>query len=147
MTYSVDKSFKIIAVYSKDFQESNYCNDELHLAEYRQVTQKDDCLIIIRINETEFDNLPPGLRVRTVIDYSKTVERPFRMGRLLQFLQVPEDSDNQDAVTGQERNTNDGRDSGIGKRRRNSFVRLNSTSSNGIAVFFVYPRVSLDWRN
>ena len=94
-------------------------------------------LVIIRIDETEFDNLPPGLRVRTVIDYSKTVERPFWMGRLLQFLQVPEDSDNQDAVTGQEKDTNNGRDSGMGKRRRNSFVRLNSTSSNGIAVFFV----------
>jgi len=81
---------------------------------------------IIRIDETEFDKLPPGLRVRSVIDYSKTVERPFWMGRLLQFLQVLEDSDNKDALTGQERNTNNRRDSGKGKRIRNSFVRLNT---------------------
>jgi len=137
MADSVQKSFKIIAVYSKDFQESNYCNHELHLAEYRQVTKGDDCLVIIRIDETELDKLPPGLRVRSVIDYSKTVERPFWMNRLLQFLQVPEDSDNQDAVTGQERNTNNRRDSRMGRGIRNSFVRLNSTSSNASAVSFV----------
>ncbi|XP_020605769.1 toll-like receptor 2 [Orbicella faveolata] len=137
MAESVQKSFKIIAVYSKDFQESNYCQHELHLAEYRQVTQGDDCLVIIRIDEAELDNLPPGLRGRSVIDYSKTVERPFWMNRLLQFLQVPEDSGNRDAVTGQERDTNNRMYSRMERRIRNSFVRLNSTSSNGSAVSFV----------
>jgi len=93
--------------------------------------------VIIRIDEAELDNLPPGLRGRSVIDYSKTVERPFWMNRLLQFLQVPEDSGNRDAVTGQERDTNNRMYSRMERRIRNSFVRLNSTSSNGSAVSFV----------
>ena len=135
MADSVQKSFKIIAVYSKNFQESNYCMHELELAEYRQVSQRDNCLVVIRIDETEFDKLPQGLQGRSVIDYSATLEKPFLMRRLLQFLHVPEDSDNQDAVTGQERNTNSGRDSCT--RIRNTFVRLESTSSDGSEVSYV----------
>ena len=133
---NVERSFKIIAVYSKDFHESNCCKYELDLAKDRQAHQRDDCLVIIRIDETEFDKLPQGLRGRSVIDYSKAVERPFWMGRLLQFLQVPGNSDNQDVVTGQDRDNNNRRDSGMG-RIRNSFVRLNSTSSNESAVSFL----------
>ena len=138
MAESVHNSFKIIAVYSKNFQGSNYCKYELQLAEYRQVTQGDNCLVIIRIDETEFNMLPQRLQGRTVIDYSTRLERPFMMRRLLQFLQVPEDSDNQDAVTGQERNTNNRRDSctrWTWRRIKNTFVRFDSTSSNGSMDF------------
>ena len=137
MADSVYKSFKIIAVYSKNFQKSKYCRHELQLSEYRQVSQRDDCLVIIRIDETEFSKLPKRLRRRSVIDYFKTVERPFWMSRLLQFLQVPAESANQDAVTGQERNTNNRRDSRTGRRIKNTFVRLSSTSSNESAVSFL----------
>ena len=129
MAESVHKSFKIIAVYSKNFLESPYCNHELELAEYRQTTQRDNCLVIIRIDETGCDRLPQGLRGRSVIDYSAKVERLVWMDRLLQFLGVPEESDNQNIVTGKGRKTNTRRDS-RGRRIRNTFVRLNSTSSH-----------------
>ena len=137
MADSVHKSFKIIAVYSKNFLESPFSMHELELAEYRQVSKQDNCLVIIRIDETDFNKLPEGLQRRSVIDYFKTVERPFWMSRLLQFLRVPEDSDNQDAVTEQERNTNNRRDSRTGRRLKKTFVRLSSTSSNESAVSFV----------
>ena len=137
MADSVHKSFKIIAVYSKNFLESPFSMHELELAEYRQVSKQDNCLVIIRIDETDFNKLPEGLQRRSVIDYFKTVERPFWMHRLLQFLQVLENSDNQDAVTEQERNTNNRRDSRTGRRLKKTFVRLSSTSSNESAVSFV----------
>lgn len=135
MAESVHKSSKIIAVYSKNFQESKYSKHELQLVENRVVSKGDDCLVIIRIDETEFNKLPKGLQGRSVIDYFKTVERPFWMGRLLQFLS--EDSDNKDAVMGQKKNTNNRRNSGTGTRKNNTFVRLSSTSSNESAESFV----------
>ena len=137
MADSVHKSFKIIAVFSKNFLESPYAMYELNLAAYRQVSKQDDCLVIIRIDETDFNKLPEGLQGRSVIDYSTTVEKPFWMRRLLQFLQVLENSDNQDAVKGQERNTNNRRDSRKGRRLKNTFMRLSSTSSNESAESFV----------
>ena len=93
----------------------------------------------IRIDDIEFNKLPKGLKKRSVIDYFNTIERPFWMGRLLRFLQVPEDSDNQDAVTGQEGDNNNRTDSRVGRTRirKNTFVRLSSTSSNESAESFV----------
>ena len=139
MADSVEKSFKIIAVYSKNFLQSSFCMHELDLAEYRQVSQGDDCLVIIRIDDAEFNKLPEGLQERSVIDYFNTMERLFWMDRLRQFLQVPEDSDNQDAVTGQEGDNNNRTDSRAGRTRirKNTFVRLSSTSSNESAESFV----------
>ena len=138
MADSVEKSFKIIAVYSKNFLESPFCRHELELAKYRQISQGDDCLVIIRIDDAEFNKLPKGLQERSVIDYVNPMERLCWMDRLRQFLQVPEDSDNQDVVTGQERDNNNRRDSRVGKTtRKNVFVRLSSTSSNESAESFV----------
>ena len=138
MADSVEKSFKIIAVYSKNFLQSSFCMHELDLAEYRQVSQGDDCLVIIRIDDAEFNKLPEGLQERSVIDYFNTMERLFWMDRLRQFLQGAEDSDNQDAVTGQERDNNNRRDSRAGRKNiKNAFVRLSSTSSTESAESFV----------
>jgi len=145
MVESVRKSFKIIAVYSNNFLTSSYCNYELELAENRRARERDNCLVVIRIDETSCNRLPPGLSERSVIDYSSILERPFWMGRLQQFLRPPEETDNQDTVTGQERSTtttttttttnstNSRRDS----RSWSPFVRLNSTSSNESTVSYV----------
>ena len=140
MADSVEKSFKIIAVYSKNFLQSSFCMHELDLAEYRQVSQGEDCLVIIRIDDAEFNKLPEGLQERSVIDYFNRMERLFWMDRLRQFLQGAEDSDNQDAVTGQEGDNNNSRDSRAGRTNiKNAFVRLSSTSSNESAESFVEP--------
>ena len=118
---------------------------ELDLAEYRQVSQGDDCLVIIRIDDAEFNKLPEGLQERSVIDYFNTMERLFWMDRLRQFLQGAEDSDNQDAVTGQEGDNNNSRDSRAGRTNiKNAFVRFSSTSSNESAESFVKPHDLLD---
>ena len=147
MAESVRKSFKIIAVYSEKFLDSFFCNHELELAENRRVKERDHCLVVIRIDQTSCDRLPLGLRDRSVIDYSSISERPFWMGKLLQFLRPPEETDNQDTFTGQERSTttatatttstNSRRDSHPWRKKRSPFVRLNSTSSNESTVSYV----------
>lgn len=142
MVESVRKSFKIIAVYSNNFLNSSHCNHELELAENRRVKERDNCLVVIRIDETSCDRLPPGLSERSVIDYSSILERPFWMGKLRQFLRLPEETDNQDTVTGQERSTTTATATTTtkqrtGRERRTPFVRLSSTSSNESTVSYV----------
>ena len=62
----------------------------------RLLKKKDDCLIMIRIDKEDCDFLPPELRKRNFIDYSNSLERPLWEEKLLRFLNVPDDSSNQD---------------------------------------------------
>lgn len=132
MAESVAKSYKIIAVYSNNFLKSNYCMHELDLAKYRLLNQRDNCLVLIRIDGTDCNKLPPELRERSVIDYHNKLERPLWIGRLLRFLEVPEDCVNQSGITEQDRDNNNSRTTG--HRARNSFIRLNSTSSSDTTI-------------
>ena len=136
MAESVQKSYKIIAVYSRNFLKSRYCTHELDLAKYRLLNQRDNSLVIIRIDGTDCKRLPPELRERTLIDYHTALERPLWINRLLRFLDVPEDpSHNQRAATGQDRDNNNCNNfSTTGRKVKNSFVRLNSTSSTDTTV-------------
>ena len=86
MAEGVYESYKIIAVFSSNFLQSNYCIYELELAQFRLLNKRDDSLIIIRIDNTDPSNLPSALRKRNYIDYSDVLERPFWKSRLLKFL-------------------------------------------------------------
>ncbi|XP_078348380.1 toll-like receptor 1 [Oculina patagonica] len=86
MAESVGKSYKIIAVFSSNFLQSNYCDYELNLAQYRLLNRRDHSLIIIRIDKTDPSNLPRELRKRSFIDYADAMERPFWKAKLLKFL-------------------------------------------------------------
>lgn len=131
MAESVEKSFKIIALYSQNFLESHYCIHELDLAKYRLLNRRDNCLVVIRIDGTDCKKLPQRIQERSVIDYHSAVERRFWVSRLLRFLEVPEYSGNQNDVAEQDNDNNNTR------RVRNSFVRLNSTSSTDTTISHV----------
>lgn len=91
MADSVYLSHKIIAVYSSNFLQSKYCDYELELAKYRLLNKRDNCLIVIRIDNSEFKDLPPELRGRSCIDYADRTERQFWKSRLVKFLDVPKE--------------------------------------------------------
>lgn len=88
MADSVYKSHKIIAVISRNFFASNYCNYELNIAEYRLLNERDDSLIMIRIDDVGCDKIPRKLQKRSYIDYNSLLERPFWEEKLLTFLQA-----------------------------------------------------------
>ncbi|KAL9955698.1 hypothetical protein ACROYT_G037058 [Oculina patagonica] len=99
MAESVYNSYKIIAVLSSNFLKSNYCCYELNIAKYRLLKKRDDSLIIVRIDiESECRKLPRELRKRNFIDYSNCFERPLWESKLLRFLNVQDDSNNQHAT-------------------------------------------------
>ena len=129
MVESVYNSYKIIAVFSSNFLQSNYCIHELDLAQYRLLNRRDDSLIIIRIDKTDPSKLPPALQKRNFIDYSDTLERPFWKGRLLKFLnsgskRVSAELDNNNSAL------NDSNEQNEHRSARAGFDRLNSTTSN-----------------
>lgn len=139
MADSIYNSYKIIAVFSSNFLQSNYCMHELDLAQYRLLNQRDDCLIIIRIDKTDPSRLPRELRKRNFIDYSDALERPFWKSRLLKFLNSSiVKSGNEDVFMEQNQdNNNDGTLDDSVRPRRTGFDRLNSTVSNATEISIV----------
>ena len=126
MEDGVYKCYKIIAVFSSNFLQSNYCIHELDLAQYRLLNRRDDSLIIIRIDKTDPSNLPPALQKRNFIDYSDVLERPFWKNRLLQFL----NSGSQSVSTETDNNNSALEDSnGRNGQARAESERLNGTIS------------------
>ena len=99
MAESVYSSYKIIAVLSSNFLKSNYCSYELNIAKYRLLNKHDDSLIIIKIDNEDCRKLPRELRKRSFIDYSNSLERPLWERKLLRFLNVQDDSNNQQHAT------------------------------------------------
>ena len=138
MAESVYNSYKIIAVLSSNFLQSKYCHHELQLAQYRLLNQRDDSLIIIRIDKTDPSSLPRELRKRNFIDYADALERPFWKSRLLKFLNpsIPK-SGNEDVFMEQDQDNNNGTLDDSVRPRRIGFDRLNSTVSNTTEVSIV----------
>ena len=91
MAESVYNSYKIIAVLSSNFLNSNYCSYELNIAKYRLLNRRDESLVVIRIDNEDCRKLPKELRKRNFIDYSNALERPLWEHKLIRFLNIPED--------------------------------------------------------
>ncbi|XP_074638189.1 toll-like receptor 6 isoform X3 [Acropora palmata] len=91
MTDSVYTSYKVIALFSKNFINSSCCMYELDVAVNRLVQKRDNSLAIIRIDGADWKRLPAELRGRCFIDYHYPQERPFWGQRLLKFLDLPEE--------------------------------------------------------
>lgn len=106
MAESVSCSHKIIAVYSSNFLQSKYCNYELELARYRLLDKRDNCLIVIRIDKSKFDDLPRELRGRSCIDYADLTERQFWKRKLLKFLDVPKEPSHAEVEVESDPNSN-----------------------------------------
>lgn len=129
MADSVNKSYKVIALFSSNFVKSNYCNYELQLAIHRLVQYRDNSLVIIRTDAVDCEKLPPQLKDKSFIDYNDLLERPHWKRKLLDFLGQPDDSGTHHE-TG-ERFCNNNNTDGVtsGNRARIGFSRLESTIS------------------
>ena len=145
MSDSIYTSYKNIAVYSKNFVNSPYCQYELQQAEQRLLSKNDDSLVIIKIDEADLRKLPEGLRYRSVIDYDSSLERPHWKKKLLKFLNVPDYSCKPRATVEQNsegiNNSNTGHTMTVSTvddgRVRTHYNRLNSTNSTDTEVSFV----------
>ena len=89
MADSVYQSFKVIALFSNNFVNSDYCPYELNVAIGRQVENRDRSLVVIRIDGVDFKHLPSELRERSLIDYNDILQRPLWKKNLLEFLKSP----------------------------------------------------------
>ena len=87
MSKSVHVSRKVIAVASKNFFESNFCNYELEQAIYKQARENDNSIIVIRIDDVSNDRLPEALKERSYIDYSNKLERKTWVSKLIKALE------------------------------------------------------------
>ena len=122
MAESVNDSYKIIALFSSNSIKSNYFNYELDLAIDRQEKSGDHSLAVIRIDGVNFIELPSELRNKTLIDCKDPSQRLIWKTKLLEFLDLPLDSDNNN-VEDYQVNINNG-------VTRTRFSRLDSTTSN-----------------
>ncbi|XP_044165833.1 toll-like receptor 1 [Acropora millepora] len=75
MAQSVYNSRKTIAVVSKSFLSSNYCNHELNIALHRLVERGDDSVIVIKLDDVEDSKLPIELQFRSYIDFTKANDK------------------------------------------------------------------------
>lgn len=87
MTDSVQNSRKVIAVISKTFFSSKWCNFELQQAIYKHIKKGDDGVIVIKIDNVSTEKFPKAIQTKSFIDYSNRVERPFFKTRLLRVLE------------------------------------------------------------
>lgn len=72
---SVYNSFKIIAVVSSHFMSSNACGFELEHAMTRLMTNRDDCLIVIKFDNAGIERLPAPILDRSYIDFTRRTDR------------------------------------------------------------------------
>jgi len=75
MAKSVYNSRKTIAVVSKSFLSSNYCNHELNIALHRLVERGDNSVIVFKLDDVEDSDLPIELQFRSYIDFTKATDR------------------------------------------------------------------------
>ena len=75
MAQSVYNSRKTIAVVSKSFLSSNYCNHELNIALHRLVERGDNSVIVIKLDDVEDSDLPIELQFRSYIDFTKATDK------------------------------------------------------------------------
>ncbi|XP_067016057.1 uncharacterized protein [Acropora muricata] len=75
MAQSVYNSRKTIAVVSKSFLSSNYCNHELNIALHRLVERGDNSVIVIKLDDVEDSKLPIELQFRSYIDFTKATDK------------------------------------------------------------------------
>ena len=75
MAQSVYNSRKTIAVVSKSFLSSKYCNHELKMALHRLVERDDNSVIVIKLDDVEDSDLPIELQFRSYIDFTKATDK------------------------------------------------------------------------
>ena len=99
MTESVRKSKKVIAVISKTFFSSHWCNFELQQAIYQHIKKGNNGVIVIKIDSVSTEMFPKAIQTKSFIDYSNRVERPFFKSRLLNALESSSNAYKKDLIT------------------------------------------------
>ena len=98
MTESVRKSKKVIAVISKTFFSSHWCNFELQQAIYQHIKKGNNGVIVIKIDNVSTEMFPKAIQTKSFIDYSNRVERPFFKTRLLKALESSSNAYKKDII-------------------------------------------------
>lgn len=97
---SVHNSFKIIAVVSSNFIQSNCCDFEMQHAVNRLMNNRDDCLIVIKFDDAGVESLPASILNRSYIDFTQHTDRTTWESRLVEILNtdlVEEDDSSTDS--------------------------------------------------
>ena len=98
---SIRDSFKIIAVLSRNFNQSECCNFELQQTLARLMNNGDDCLILIVLDNEVISNLPGTILRRSYIDFTNLADRSTWKSRLVNILStgniIEEDDSNSDS--------------------------------------------------
>ena len=113
MAYSVNNSYKVVVLFSNHFLTSPFAEYEMKLAIHRMVQQRDNSVVVMKIDDVDRTRLPSELITRSFIDYSSIFEWPFWKLRLINFLN---DNNNNNNVCNEHTD-------------RPQYARLSSTSS------------------
>ena len=95
MADSVYNSYKVVVLFSNNFLTSQFAEFEMRLAIHRMVERRDNCLVVIRIDDVDWARLPYEVITKSFIDYNSFLERPFWKDRLTKFFNDAIPSDDQ----------------------------------------------------
>ncbi|XP_068728227.1 uncharacterized protein [Montipora capricornis] len=86
MVNSVYASKKTVAVVSKNFFNSGFCESEFEYALLRLAERRDDSLIVIKLDDIDTRKLPLEVRKRSYIDCPKSIEKETWETKLVKSL-------------------------------------------------------------
>ena len=86
MARCINNSQKVLVLFSKLFLKSKFGDYEMKLAIHRMAQKRDDCLVIIKIDDVDRNNLPPELISNSFIDCTSPLERPFWEAKVLKLF-------------------------------------------------------------
>lgn len=88
MVDCVYTSQQVVAVISKNYMASSFCQEELHIAECKSKHENSCSLVAIRIDDINCKKLPKQLRKKTFLDYNDEQEKEVWEARLLSHLKL-----------------------------------------------------------
>ncbi|XP_068674273.1 uncharacterized protein [Montipora foliosa] len=86
MARCVNSSQKVLVLFSKHFLATPFGDFEMRLAIHRMVERRDNCLVIIKIDDVDHNNLPREIRNFNFIDCTSLLERPHWKARVLNLF-------------------------------------------------------------
>lgn len=91
MVESVYNSYKVIVVFFKNLVGSNYCIYELDFVKYCFFKERDDSLVVMRIDKMDCEMFFWGLKKWSIIDYVNFLEKFFWKSKFIKFLDIFKD--------------------------------------------------------
>ncbi|XP_068717381.1 uncharacterized protein [Montipora capricornis] len=88
MERCVNNSQKVLVIFSQHFLATPFGDFEMRLAIHRSVERRDDCLVIIKIDDVDHNNLPREIIMNNFIDCTSRLERPHWKRRVLNLFRT-----------------------------------------------------------